>query len=96
MRGPTVLTRADRRALYDSPCGICGEGGDIEIDHIVPRKHGGQYRRDNIQPLCRVCNAIKRDRRNNQQVALWIGRNLAAFREKKLRRANHLLLYYNR
>jgi hypothetical protein len=31
----------------------------VEADRIVPGAHGGTYRRDNIQPSCRKCNASR-------------------------------------
>jgi ATP adenylyltransferase len=33
----------------------------LEVDHIVPRNHGGSDDLSNLQPLCFRCNAAKRD-----------------------------------
>ncbi|MDL2253431.1 DEAD/DEAH box helicase family protein [Ruminococcaceae bacterium OttesenSCG-928-I18] len=36
-----------------------GKGVRLEIDHIVPVKHGGTTTMDNLQILCQVCNLEK-------------------------------------
>jgi 5-methylcytosine-specific restriction endonuclease McrA len=49
-----------RRAGF--PCDLCGISAEeraIEIDHIVPRKHGGTDDLSNLQALCYKCNANK-------------------------------------
>lgn len=46
-------------------CELCGIGADekaLEVDHIVPRNHGGTDDPENLQALCYSCNAMKRDR----------------------------------
>jgi ATP adenylyltransferase len=51
-----VLKRAGFR------CELCGVSADeraIEVDHIVPRKHGGEDDVTNLQALCFKCNANK-------------------------------------
>jgi diadenosine tetraphosphate (Ap4A) HIT family hydrolase/5-methylcytosine-specific restriction endonuclease McrA len=51
-----VLKRAGGR------CELCGVSIDeraIEIDHIIPRKHGGSDDPTNLQALCYRCNANK-------------------------------------
>jgi 5-methylcytosine-specific restriction endonuclease McrA len=43
-------------------CELCGVSADeraIEVDHIVPRKHGGEDDLTNLQALCFKCNANK-------------------------------------
>jgi ATP adenylyltransferase len=43
-------------------CELCGTPADeraIEVDHIVPRKHGGSDDAANLQALCYRCNANK-------------------------------------
>lgn len=39
-------------------CVYCGEWAD-QIDHIVPRKVGGDNSLDNLQPICKRCNLRK-------------------------------------
>lgn len=44
-----------------APCTHCAEPlcyDTIEADRIIP---GGSYRRDNVQPSCRRCNAQRSD-----------------------------------
>lgn len=40
-------------------CANCGANERIEMDHIYPLSKGGEHHIDNIQPLCRSCNASK-------------------------------------
>jgi len=45
--------RESIRALYDFRCGYCGvteteSGGQLEIDHFLPRLHGGKDVPDNL------------------------------------------------
>lgn len=51
-----VLRRAGGRCEL---CGIPHEERALEVDHIVPRKHGGQDELTNYQALCWKCNANK-------------------------------------
>jgi 5-methylcytosine-specific restriction endonuclease McrA len=57
------------------PCVICGDSGDIEIDHITPVSQGGGSERANLQPLCRQCHCRKgrkRGRTNAELRALYL------------------------
>ena len=51
-----VLKRAGSRCEL---CGIPHEERALEVDHIVPRKHGGPDDLANYQALCWKCNANK-------------------------------------
>jgi ATP adenylyltransferase len=51
-----VLKRAGFRCEL---CGISAEERAIEVDHILPRKHGGADDLTNLQALCFKCNANK-------------------------------------
>jgi len=42
-------------------CGISADERALQIDHIVPRNHGGTDDQSNLQALCYSCNAMKRD-----------------------------------
>jgi uncharacterized protein YdaU (DUF1376 family) len=42
-----------------SVCGKCGETEDIVKDHILPIYQNGSDGIENIQPMCRSCNAAK-------------------------------------
>jgi 5-methylcytosine-specific restriction endonuclease McrA len=52
---------------YGNKCVGCGKDSDrsydLVIDHITPLSLGGTNWIDNIQPLCRSCDAKKRTRR---------------------------------
>jgi 5-methylcytosine-specific restriction endonuclease McrA len=43
-----------------SVCLCCGRGEDLTVDHIIPPIRGGSSHPDNLQVLCRGCNAAKR------------------------------------
>ncbi|MBM5818283.1 MAG: HNH endonuclease, partial [Cyanobacteria bacterium K_Offshore_surface_m2_239] len=53
-----VLTRARGRCEC---CGAHEHQRALEVDHIVPKKHGGSDDISNLQALCFRCNAGKRD-----------------------------------
>ncbi len=40
-------------------CVCCSSISKLEVDHIVPLARGGSNSIENIQPLCRTCNASK-------------------------------------
>ncbi len=54
-----VLKRARFRCEL---CGIGAEQKALEVDHIIPKNHGGIDDLSNFQSLCYSCNAMKRDR----------------------------------
>jgi diadenosine tetraphosphate (Ap4A) HIT family hydrolase len=51
-----VLRQAGFRCLL---CGVPAEERALEVDHIIPRKHGGTDDLSNLQALCWKCNANK-------------------------------------
>lgn len=48
------------RDLYR--CLACGSEDDLTVDHIIPTQDGGTDAFNNMQTLCRGCNARKGDR----------------------------------
>jgi ATP adenylyltransferase len=54
-----VLKRA---AFHCELCGISADLKALEVDHIIPRNHGGTDDIENLQGLCYSCNAMKQDR----------------------------------
>jgi 5-methylcytosine-specific restriction endonuclease McrA len=55
--------------------------GYLVLDHIVPRKQGGQSHPANLQTLCDGCNTVKRDRTYEYR-----NRNTASYLEQALKR----------
>lgn len=59
-----------RNDVYDSnngwyKCNKCGKSfrkGDMDIDHILPRKYGGNHSEINLQCICKHCNRSKQAR----------------------------------
>ena len=43
-------------------CGVAAQERALEVDHILPRSHGGSDDLSNLQALCFRCNAMKGDR----------------------------------
>lgn len=56
-----VLKRAHFRCEL---CGCMDSEKALEVDHIVPKNHGGEDSINNYQALCYSCNASKRDKDN--------------------------------
>ena len=55
-------TLEDRRRIFaeqDYRCRACGEKHRLTIDHMKPISRGGSNHPDNLQGLCRQCNASK-------------------------------------
>lgn len=52
----------DRLLQYNGCCAFCGSSESIEVDHIIPLSRGGKHCIENVQPLCRSCNAKKSDK----------------------------------
>ncbi len=63
---PTPEIRATVREAYGRCCGYCGVsevwvGGELEIDHFCPQRHGGTDTLDNLVYACTICNRFKSD-----------------------------------
>ena len=63
---PTVQARiisgGKRRAVFERDayrCVQCGSYRSLEVDHIYPVSRGGTADIENLQTLCRDCNAAK-------------------------------------
>ncbi|EGT3709109.1 TPA: HNH endonuclease [Clostridioides difficile] len=46
-------------------CGKKLRKNDVDIDHIIPQKHGGRDNLNNLQCMCKSCNRSKKDNLNN-------------------------------
>lgn len=54
---------------YGRKCCYCGSTNNLEIDHIIPISKGGREDENNMQVLCRKCNATKY---NTLNINLWL------------------------
>jgi 5-methylcytosine-specific restriction endonuclease McrA len=65
-RPPRYHIAFNRRNVFrrdNHSCQFCGKvGGDLTLDHVVPRSRGGKNSWENIVTACRECNSKKRDR----------------------------------
>lgn len=63
IRRPRVRVKLTRREIFtrdDYVCQYCGNlGGDLTVDHVIPRSRGGEHTWDNVVTACRSCNHRK-------------------------------------
>ena len=63
IRRPRPRVRLSRREIFarDSHmCQYCGrQGGDMTLDHVVPRHRGGGHTWENLVTACKSCNHRK-------------------------------------
>lgn len=52
---------AQRAAYFGGRCWVC-RATATEWDHVKPLTKGGWHCLSNLRPICRRCNAVKRDR----------------------------------
>ena len=66
VRRPRPRVRLSRREVFardQARCQYCGRrGGDLTLDHVVPRHRGGEHRWENLVAACRRCNHRKAGR----------------------------------
>ncbi|MBC7328719.1 HNH endonuclease [bacterium] len=61
------LTRKNILARDNYTCQYCGQkGGELTIDHVIPKKLGGKTDWDNLVCCCKRCNAKKKDKTPQQ------------------------------
>lgn len=58
-KGKHTKEEWEEMRLFFGECVKCGNNVDLVKDHIIPIYQGGSDGLDNIQPLCRKCNASK-------------------------------------
>ena len=65
-RPPRHKVAFNRKNVLRRDAGACqycgGTGGDMTLDHVIPRSRGGRTEWENIVVCCKLCNARKRDR----------------------------------
>lgn len=61
-----ILRRPETRKLildkFNGRCAYCGweiNNRQMQMDHIVPKEHGGEDTYENLNPSCRYCNNYK-------------------------------------
>ena len=63
IRRPRPRVRLSRREVFardDHVCQYCGrQGGDMTLDHVVPRHRGGAHTWENLVTACKSCNHRK-------------------------------------
>lgn len=58
-KGKHTKDEWEEMRLFFGECVKCGNKEDLVKDHIIPIYQGGSDGLDNLQPLCRKCNASK-------------------------------------
>ncbi len=64
-RGPSRVPLNRRNVLRRDryTCQYCGrQGGDLTVDHVLPKSRGGKSTWENLVAACRACNLKKGDR----------------------------------
>jgi len=57
-------------------CQLCGtDEGEMHIDHIIPRKVGGDHSLDNLRVLCKSCN-LRKGAKNGSHYGIPQGRSI--------------------
>jgi hypothetical protein len=70
-----ILVRDGYRCMY---CGLSKAGGDLELEHVIPKSRGGKNSWDNLVAACRKCNAKKDDKTPEEAGMKLIRRPLPA------------------
>ncbi len=70
VRRPLPELKLSRRTIFARDqyiCQYCGQASkDLTIDHVIPKRHGGQSVWENLVCSCRRCNMKKGDKLLNQ------------------------------
>jgi hypothetical protein len=74
--------------LNAKPCPYCNVPIDIlslTLDHVIPRSAGGEFALDNMQVICKDCNAMKGDLSDDAfRQVLALARTLSGYDQAKL------------
>ena len=58
----TVQQWANIQKDFGNACCYCGKKKELEKEHFIPLKNGGEFTHNNIIPSCKSCNSSKSDR----------------------------------
>lgn len=68
-----LLSRKNVLKRDGHQCQYCGTTkGPLTVDHIIPRRRGGEDRWDNLVCACQSCNSLKGDRTLDQSELLLL------------------------
>jgi 5-methylcytosine-specific restriction endonuclease McrA len=65
IKRPRPIARVSRRGIYvrdNYECQYCGSRTDLTLDHVKPKRMGGQDTWENLVTCCRKCNGKKSDK----------------------------------
>ena len=65
IKRPRPVAKVSRRGIYvrdNYECQYCGSGHDLTLDHVVPKRMGGNDSWENLVACCRKCNGRKSDK----------------------------------
>jgi 5-methylcytosine-specific restriction endonuclease McrA len=82
----SVTALRQRFNEFGNCCAYCGDGGDMQIEHVEPISKGGAHDIGNIVPACPRCNTSKR----NHEMEEWY-RSQPFFSELRLHRIRRLM-----
>ena len=71
---------------FGNCCAYCGDGGDMQIEHLEPISKGGAHDIGNIVPACASCNTSKR----SHPMEAWY-RSQSFFSELRLHRIRRVI-----
>lgn len=63
----TLQDWEDALEFFEHSCAYCGDGENLQQEHIVPVSQGGHYVQHNIIPACQNCNI----RKSNKDLEEW-------------------------
>lgn len=82
----SVAALRQRFNEFGNCCAYCGDGGDMQIEHVEPISKGGAHDIGNIVPACSRCNTSKR----NREMEEWY-RSQPFFSELRLHRIRRVM-----
>lgn len=65
IKRPRPVAKVSRRGIYirdNYSCQYCGSTSDLTLDHVIPRRMGGEDTWENLVTCCKKCNGKKSDK----------------------------------